>query len=240
LPLNQNITINLQTYAHLAQIKADLVFNRHTVQAFKMAIWLDNKLFNQTEQIGMHGLINLPALSKGIHQIKVIAPAGTQVFMNNIGNCQNKLLLKRRIYPISAQNKLRFIYQKTKAEDEVLSAHFYTTEIGKRAVLKVNIQSGNHTIQRNIPSLNWSFLNRQFDLRLQNISTGFFLYDWHQNLAQEQVFFIPLQSDLKTGEYQVEISLPQGTGYLALNKTQAGLYENYKFYHQTGLQEIEY
>lgn len=240
LPLNQNIAINLQTYAHLTQIKADLVFNRHTTQAFKMAVWLDNKLFHQTEQMGTHGLINLPVLSSGTHQIRIVAPSNTQVFMNNIANCKSNILLKRRIYPISTQNKLRFIYNKTKAEDEVLSAHFYTTEIGNRAILKVNIHSGNATIQRSIPSLNWTFLNRQFDLRLQTISTGFFLYDWHQKLAQEQVFFIPLQSDLKIGEYQIEMSLPQGTGYLTLNKTQAGFYENYKFYHQTGLQEIEY
>jgi hypothetical protein len=228
-------------------LRPSLIYSQAKNQMLSLRLWLNEKLFFETQVRARSGEIQLPLLSAGKHRVRIEssvvgnasslnldAPA---FYINNTNNLQaenRSIIMLKRLGVELTTKPLSFTVLKENSE-ELLALRIYTRQsIQKKYNISVTIK--NKDKRNKGPFNNWSLLNRKYELspfnRVNKTLTSPLILNVNQGEANEYLFFIPLGSDLPSDKnYTLEVSLQQGEPtYIILTRSIPGLYPSRQIY----------
>ncbi len=207
-------------------MRPNLIFMRPSGKAEHIRLWMDNRLYYETDIAGRLGELRLPRINAGMHRFRLEAAAETQVYISH-ADAIEQVYIKRMAHPLGGQ-PLRFVIDKRPGEhNKVLSARlFMPAGLQQPAQVRVSVQGVRRQLLQDLAG--WTFTERIFVLRApespQRVPV---LGKAGQYMNIGQSFYIPLRDDLPAGRYTIELSVEGGqAGYVALTNVVPGQYED--------------
>ncbi len=206
-------------------MRPNLIFMRSSGRAEHIRLWLDGRLYYETDIAGRLGELRLPQLHAGMHHFRLEAAADTEIYISHADAIEH-VYIKRMAHPLGRQ-PLRFVVDKGVEEhNKVLSARLFMPAMQQATKVRVSI----HGVQRHLRQdlAGWTFTERIFVLHVpQREQRVPVLGKAGQYMNVGQSFFIPLRADLPPGTYTIELSVEdEQTGYIALTNVAPGQYED--------------
>ncbi|NOZ54756.1 MAG: hypothetical protein GXP08_16735 [Gammaproteobacteria bacterium] len=207
-------------------------FMRNNSPPNAIDIILNGKHIYHRNMTNSRGIIKLPRLPAGKHNIEIKSPQSTQWFIN-YATTSDTLFMKRLAYRLSAKG-LHFIYNKTSPEDALSAQLFLPYGTQHHVNVNVNIDL---VRKRGIgPFRNWSFLQRTYKVVPDNEQRIVVLNTHNEFVGNSQRLFITLGSDLPIGQYRIHVTPEQNiNAYLLLYRLTPGQFERRVFFSESPL-----
>lgn len=228
---NQNVSLNITSYSGRTLVSPTLIYVADTTVAEDVIIYVDGKNVSETRLFSSRAEIRLPAILTGRHTVKLKTRAPGQWWINYGGSSEDAQLI-RRAWAITDE-PIRFNYQKQTDNDETLTGTIYCKDAGRTQVdVRVVEPVG---INENI-SLNWTFLQRRYDLRIDADNSVPVFDKPDEWLNSGQRFFLPLGANLPVAKYQIQMRASNSNAcYLTLNRLLPGQPAIRRFFREQDL-----
>ena len=223
IALNRSLKVVLQSPESLQTIRPKLIYLANDGGQTPLQLYVNDSLHLTHELTGPRGRLTLPAMSSGQNRIRVQAPPGIRVYLNQV-------VSKRPDHMLRFANRidaggLSFDFRKQTAGEENLSLKLFSPYgEPEPSVFRVSLEPAT---DRSIgPYEKLSLPERKFivsppengpKVPVMQSETGF--------VSRGQTFFYPLGDDLPPGQYRVNIELVSGPGgYLQMYRVLPGKY----------------
>lgn len=207
------------------QIEPQILFhNKSTAKFFPIKVYLDDELVYFKKEFTPLGEISLPLLDIGQHILEIKAPSYVHCYLNYIH--RNTVSLRKQM-AIKTQKRIRFVYQKTLPQENMLFRVFHHWQQKQRSAIRIKVK--NSAASDKLKEA-WTFEERIFIVKPQLHQQTLTMHS-REVLDEGQLIIFPLNEDIDAGEYQIEVELLSGTAkYLTLTKLQVTSREERKVY----------
>jgi len=234
IPIEKPVEIHFQKPAKgVHVISPDLLFIKKEFERKVLKINIDGIPQKEYYLSGTRGEIQLPPISAESHVIRFNFIKNTSLYINGAGP-GSKNIIKRLAKRIDSKGHV-FKYHKTSKEEEVLMFHFFADYNQTRSTT-ISVKVDGKQAPHSKPLNDWSLCNRRFVITPNRSSKSPVLFTKNAFVGQGESFYLPLGSDLPTGEYTLSIKLNRNnSGYLIFSKITLGIFEKAKFFRIEGI-----
>ncbi len=230
VPSDRTVTLDFAASDGLQMTHPSLIFTRQQASPEQIEIRVDGKLVMNPRIRGLRGEIPLPPMRSGTHKISIQAGQQSHWFISSTRG-EGATYIKRLANRIG-QQKLHFVYTKALV-NEVLTGHFQVPA-GSTQTRSLRLSLRARQRQLGNSSGEWTLTERRFLIAPDNSHSAIVLNSRRDRVDIGRRFFVPLQSDLPAGEYDVTIWLEDDgpEAYLSLYRLIPGLHQRQQLYRQ--------
>ena len=184
----------------IATVAPGLLFHRRSETPETIAVRIDGKLLDHYPVSGRSGLIRLPPIKVGAHNIQIGGDQTTRWYINQ---CDCRYTYQRRFAYKFINGVVEFDIRKTSHEDEIITLLAFTDSQGAPADLQTELLGFSRSPT---PSTSWSFKKLQFAVRPDTHSKGGFELDFAgRPVGNPERLFIRLGADIAPGTYRLRV-----------------------------------
>ncbi len=220
----------------IGRITPRLIFLREEEGGMAVEVRVDGQRVLARPVRGRRGELVLPAMVPGRHRFEVRANARARWFINHL--MQEGPSYVRRLANRVGKRPLVFDYRKRQAEEVLTGQLQMPWGDDRRHVLRVSIHG--RKADRAHAATAWTFAERRFLIlpdqrrRVPVLNTRTAVVDLGRR------FFVPLLSDLPSGDYRVSIWLEDGSqGYLSLYRLTPGLHDTRQIFREQSMTTVQ-
>ncbi len=218
------------------QVAPSLLYVREQNSPQKISLRIDGRTVYSDTVTGTRGLIRLPPLKVGKHNVSLSASEGGQWLINYAGAGLRSYNL-RLAHQINNKS-LQFIYEKQKAESEVLSVQIQTGDDALLSALRLRVKIYGER-RPGGPFQAWTLTEREFAITPDVTESTIVLGTRNETLHQSATLFVPIGDDFAPGRYRIEIEKLKGpASYMTLYRIMPGAYSEYSFFTESVLDGV--
>ncbi len=200
------------------EINPNLLYLRDRSSPLDIQLMLDGRPYSSMQIAGRQGELQLPPVMPGTQELTIEAAEPVRWFINQTEAKASSFL--RRLAMQLTRGGLEFEYEKVSSGPEVLLGQLYT---GSKMRPELSVTIAGEARGDSGPWQEWTFLDRQFDLRQEWQVRIPVLNSTIKSLNGAQRFFLPLGADLPPGKYRISFALDQSSdAYLTLYQLTGG------------------
>jgi len=234
IPTGKPVSIQFKKPAKGIHVTSpNLLFIKEDLERKLLKVKINGRPLKEYYLTGTRGEIQLPSISAEKHIFECNFMKNTSLYINGAGP-GSKNIMKRLAKRIDSKG-LVFKYTKNSREEEVLMFHFFA-DYKKSRSTTISVKVEGKQTPRLTPLNDWSLCNRRYEITPNRSRKSPVLFTKNEFVGQGEPFYLPLGSDLPTGEYTLTIKLNRNnSGYLIFSKITLGIFEKATFFRVEGI-----
>ncbi len=232
----REVELNISGRPNDRRVTPTLLYIREHDIPQSISLRIDGRIVYEGAITGYRGIIKLPAVTSGVHNVSINASDDTQWMISHAGAGYQGYQL--RLSQQVGDKPLHFFYEKVDIAPEVLSVQIQSNDHDQALPTKMRIKiAGERRVGG--PFQSWTLTDREFEITPDPSDSVVVFGTKDELLNKTATLFVPIGDDFPLGRYRIELELMKGpASYVTLYRIIPGEYSEHQFFTENILDDV--